>query len=152
MRVALVMLLVALLAACRARDLDAADRDAIATVLAEQASAWNRGDLEAFMSAYERSDALVFTSGGQVRRGWQETHDRYVARYGGSGGASEMGTLAFEVLEIRGLGADGAIVLGTWTLTDTPKAGTGVFSLGMIRTPEGWRIVHDHTSVRPPGE
>ncbi len=150
MRAAVVLLLVVVLAACRARELDDTDRAAIATVLADQATAWNRGDLEAFMAAYEHSDALVFTSGGEVRRGWQETHDRYVARYGGAGGASEMGTLAFEVLEIRGLGVDGAIVLGTWTLTETPKAGTGVFSLGMIRTPEGWRIVHDHTSVRPP--
>jgi ketosteroid isomerase-like protein len=52
------------------------------------------------------------------------------------------------VLEVRGLGHDGAIVLGTWTLTETPKAGNGVFSLGMLRTSEGWRIVHDHTSAR----
>ena len=148
MRAALVLSFVLCLAACRARELHVDDRGAIAAVLAEQAAAWNRGDLEAFMAAYERSEDLVFTSGGEVRRGWQETHDRYVARYGGAGGASEMGTLAFEVLEIRGLGADGAIVLGTWTLTETPKAGTGVFSLGMIRTAGGWRIVHDHTSVR----
>jgi ketosteroid isomerase-like protein len=59
-----------------------------------------------------------------------------------------MGSLAFEILDVRGLGADGAIVLGTWTLTETPKAGSGVFSLGMLRTPAGWRIVHDHTSAR----
>lgn len=87
-----------------------------------------------------------------MQRGWQATHDRYVARHGSGGGADdnmdEMGALAFEILDVRGLGADGAIVLGTWTLTETPKAGTGVFSLGMLRTPAGWRIVHDHTSAR----
>ncbi|HET6585256.1 MAG TPA: nuclear transport factor 2 family protein [Nannocystaceae bacterium] len=144
---ALVVVLVA--TGCRARELDDADRAAIAAVLSEQASAWNRGDLAAFMAAYERSDALVFTSGAEIRRGWQATHDRYVARYGGDAAArSEMGALVFEILDVRGLGADGAIVLGTWTLTDTPKAGTGVFSLGMLRTPDGWRIVHDHTSAR----
>lgn len=118
-------------------------------MLAQQAAAWNAGDLEGFMAAYERGEALVFTSGGEIRRGWQTTHDRYVARYGGSGTQSEMGTLAFEVLDVRGLGSDGAIVLGQWTLTDTPKAGRGIFSLALVRTTQGWRIVHDHTSSRP---
>jgi ketosteroid isomerase-like protein len=150
MRVLASLALVAVLAtACRPRELTDADRGAIAAVLADQASAWNRGDLEAFMAAYETSDALVFTSGAEIQRGWQATHDRYVARYGsGSAAQSEMGALAFEILDVRGLGGDGAIVLGTWTLTETPKAGTGVFSLGMLRTPAGWRIVHDHTSAR----
>jgi len=138
--------------ACRPRELDDADRRAIEAVLADQAVAWNSGDLAGFMAAYEQSEALVFTSGAEVRRGWQETHDRYVARYGGAGAKSDMGKLVFEVLEIRGLGEGGAIVLGTWTLTETPKAGAGVFSLGMLRTSEGWRIVHDHTSARAPTE
>jgi uncharacterized protein (TIGR02246 family) len=128
-----------------------ADRAAIASVLAEQAAAWNRGDLDGFMAAYERSDALVFTSGAEVQRGWQGTYDRYVTRYRGAG-ANEMGNLAFEVLDVRGLGADGAVVLGTWTLTDTPKAGTGIFSLAFVRTAEGWRIVHDHTSAKSPAK
>jgi len=127
----------------------AADRSAIAAVLAGQADAWNRGDLDGFMAAYERSDALVFTSGAEVQRGWQGTYDRYVARYRGAG-ANEMGKLAFEVLDVRGLGSDGAVVLGRWTLTDTPKAGTGVFSLAFARTADGWRIVHDHTSAKVP--
>jgi hypothetical protein len=60
-----------------------------------------------------------------------------------------MGTLAFEVLDLRPLGRDGAVVLGRWTLTDTPQAGAGVFTLATLRTPEGWRIVHDHTSADP---
>lgn len=136
------------LLSCRPSELGDADRRAIEAMLAQQAVAWNSGDLEGFMASYEKSEALVFTSGGEVRRGWQETHDRYVARYGGGEGKSEMGKLVFEVLEVRGLGHDGAIVLGTWTLTETPKAGSGVFSLGMLRTSEGWRIVHDHTSAR----
>jgi uncharacterized protein (TIGR02246 family) len=150
MRALAALALVVAVAACGPRELVDADRRAIEAVLAEQARAWNAGDLAGFMAAYEKSDALVFTSGGEVRRGWQETYDRYVARYGGARALpNDMGRLAFEVLDVRGLGADGAVVLGTWTLTDTPKAGAGVFSLGMIRTTDGWRIVHDHTSARP---
>jgi ketosteroid isomerase-like protein len=122
------------------------DRAAIETLLADQAAAWNRGDLDGFMAGYERSEQLVFTSGAQIRRGWQTTHDRFQERYG-AGAKSDMGKLAFEIVDVRPLGADGAIVLGQWDLTETPQAGRGVFSLAALRTGEGWRIVHDHTSA-----
>ena len=69
----------------------------INALLSAQADAWNRGDLEGFMSAYAHDDALVFTSGGEIHRGWQTTHDRYLDRYRAADARSEMGTLAFEV-------------------------------------------------------
>jgi beta-aspartyl-peptidase (threonine type) len=95
-----------------------------------------------------KSPELVFTSGSKVRRGWQETHDKYKAKYGSD--ASTMGKLAFEILSVQALGADGAIVLGRWTLTETPAAGAGVFSVALARTPSGWLVVHDHTSIDVP--
>jgi ketosteroid isomerase-like protein len=116
-------------------------------VLAAQQDAWNRGDLEGYMAGYANSPDLVFTSGGKIRRGWQETHDKYQAKYGDS--PSTMGTLAFEVLGVQALGRDGAIVLGRWRLTNTPNAGSGIFSVALARTSAGWRIVHDHTSSDP---
>lgn len=125
-----------------------ADRAAIETLLTDQAAAWNRGDLDGFMAGYEQSEQLVFTSGAQIRRGWQSTHDKYQERYG-SGAESDMGKLAFEIIEVRPLGADGAVVLGRWELSETPQAGGGVFSLATLRTAAGWRIVHDHTSADP---
>lgn len=125
-----------------------ADDQAIRAVLATQQAAWNRGDLDAFMAGYAKSQDLVFTSGGKIRRGWQDTYDKYRAKYGSD--RSTMGQLAFELVSIQSLGADGAIVLGRWKLTDTPVAGGGVFSLALARTPEGWRIVHDHTSIDAP--
>src|SRR5258708_6053311 len=57
------------------------DRAAITAVLDRQIAAWNRGDLAAYMDGYARTPALVFTSGGNVRRGWQEAFDHYRARY-----------------------------------------------------------------------
>ena len=140
------ILVLAMLAACTTpHAFAAADDQAIRGVIAAQAEAWNKGDLEGYMAGYVKSDRLVFTSGGHIRRGWQETFDKYRAKYGSD--TSTMGHLAFELLGIQPLGADGGIVLGKWKLTDTPNAGGGVFSLGVQRTPEGWRIVHDHTSV-----
>jgi ketosteroid isomerase-like protein len=113
-------------------------------VLAAQQSAWNRGDLDGYMAGYLRAEELVFTSGSKVRRGWQETYDKYKARYGTD--PATMGSLAFEILGVQQLGADGAIVLGRWVLTNTPNAGSGIFSVALRRTDGGWLVVHDHTS------
>ena len=152
MRLARLLSSLLVLAGCAgatpARTFVAADRAAVEAVLTRQQDAWNRGDLEGFMDGYARTPELVFTSGGHVRRGWQETHDRYLARYGGDGRAS-MGRLRFEVLSVQPLGSDGAVVLGNWQLTDTPQSGGGVFSVVLERGPAGWKIVHDHTSSAP---
>ena len=124
------------------------DERPIRAVLSSQQDAWNRGDLETFMAGYAHSPDIIFTSGGKIRRGWDETYAKYKAKYGAD--TSTMGTLAFEILGVQPLGSDGAIVLGRWRLTNTPNAGAGVFSLGFARTATGWRIVHDHTSLDSP--
>ena len=91
----------------------------IKSILMEQGAAWNRGDLEAFMKAYEPSDALLFTSGGKIRRGYDETLSKYQARYGKPG---MMGQLEFTVIDFRQLDARSAITLGAWKLTETALA------------------------------
>lgn len=123
------------------------DRTAIQDVLNKQIAAWNRGDLSSYMDAYARIPGLIFTSGGNVRRGWQQAHDHYQSRYATDPGS--MGTLAFEIDAIDAVGADGAVVLGRWELTGAARPGRGVFSLVLERRPEGWRIIHDHTSSSP---
>ena len=125
--------------------LTAADDAAVRAVLETQRQAWNRGDLDGFMAGYARSDELTFTSGGHIQRGFAATQARYRERYGG--GAAGMGQLAFEVLAVQAVGADGAVVLGRWRLTATPHAGGGVFSVVLERQAAGWRVIHDHTTA-----
>ena len=136
--------LLLILAACGHSFTANDDRD-VHILLAKQAGAWNRGDLDGFMAGYARSPDLVFTSGGKIRRGWQEAIDAYRKRYGSD--RATMGKLAFEILAVQPIGGDGAVVLGRWRLTDTPAAGSGVFSLVVVHTPDGWRVIHDHTSA-----
>jgi ketosteroid isomerase-like protein len=116
----------------------------IQAVLNAQQEAWNRGDIDEFMNGYWRSEETVFVSGDDVTRGWQKVLDRYKKKYSER---AKMGTLTFSDLEITPLSADAAVVLGAWKLkraSDTPH---GRFTLIFRRFPEGWKIVHDHTSA-----
>jgi uncharacterized protein (TIGR02246 family) len=147
------LVLALLLAACaaappRVARWEATDRAAITAVLRAQIEAWNRGDLTSYMEAYAQLPGLVFTSGGKVRRGWQEAFDHYRARYATHPGA--MGHLKLEIDSIDAVGADAAVVLGRWELVGSEHPGRGVFSLVFERRREGWRIIHDHTSLSPP--
>lgn len=119
-------------------------------VLIAQQEAWNRGDLDAFLQGYVQSDDLIFTSGGKITRGYDEIKKRYQDRYGTK--KETMGKLGFEAYKLEPLGDQSVLVIGTWHLewpATQKKPIHGVFSLVMIKTETGWKILHDHTSVEP---
>ncbi|MBP6003399.1 MAG: DUF3225 domain-containing protein [Pyrinomonadaceae bacterium] len=117
---------------------------AIRKVMDDQAAAWNRGDLDAFMAiGYWNSEKLTFVSGTKVTRGWQQTLDNYKKSYDSR---AKMGILTFSDLEITMLGKDAAVVLGSWALKRENDAPGGKFTLTFRKLKEGWRIVMDHTS------
>lgn len=126
------------------RTSDAPAEQAIRAVLDAQVAAWNRGDLAGFMAGYWHSPQLTFYSGTGVTSGWEATLERYQQRYQSPG--SEMGKLDFSQLEIHPSG-EMAWVGGRWHLkmSDGKDLG-GLFTLVLRKLPEGWKIVHDHTS------
>jgi uncharacterized protein (TIGR02246 family) len=125
-----------------------ADREAIGAVLSAQQTAWNRADVDAFLEGYWRSPELTFSGTSGVARGWDGVVARYKKSYPDR---AAMGQLDFSGLEFRFLGPDAALVLGRWHLKREKGDIGGVFSLVWQRFPEGWKIVHDHTSaVEPP--
>jgi len=139
-------LVLALTAACSASGTPAPDaiKD-VRLVWTAQVEAWNRGDLDAFMAGYWQSPDLVFFSNGTETRGWQATFDRYRARYQAEG--KQMGTLDFPELEILALGPEAAMARGRWRLKmPDGKELSGMTSVVFRKLPEGWRIVHDHSS------
>ncbi len=157
LRMTLVFFLLLASAASFAQDSNSA-KSAIRALLAHQVDAWNRGDLEGFMAGYWKSPELSFISGTTETRGWQPTLERYRKKYQGEG--KEMGKLDFFDLRVEMLGPESAFVLGHWHLqmaTAAAKPATsaasgkkqepaGMFTLILRKFPEGWRIVHDHTS------
>lgn len=119
---------------------------AIRHVLLSQVEAWNHGSIEAFMNGYWRSPDLTFYSGATVTNGWEPTLKRYRERYKSAG--KEMGHLEFQNLEVDVLSRRSAVVMGRWKLTMSDgKTPHGLFTLIFKRFPEGWKIVHDHTSA-----
>jgi ketosteroid isomerase-like protein len=119
----------------------------IRAVLRAQQDAWNRGDIDGFMDGYARSKSTAFVSEDSVKRGWQRVRDRYRKKYSNR---TEMGALAFSDLEITLLSSDSAVALGRWKLKRANDQPHGRFTLIFKHLPEGWRIVHDHTSAAPP--
>lgn len=117
---------------------------AIRQVLDAQEKAWNKGDLDAYMTGYWKSADLTFFSGATQTRGYQATLDRYRKRYQADG--TEMGKVAFREVTIELLSKDAAWVRGRWELTQIKERHGGLFTLLVKKLPEGWRIVHDHTS------
>ena len=119
--------------------------DAIRSVMQRQQDAWNQHDLEGFMAGYWNSSDLTFFSGINQTTGWQPTLERYRKSY--QSGGHEMGHLEFSDLNIQPLGSDAAFVRGTFKLTMSDgKTPHGVFTLIFKKFPDGWRIIHDHTS------
>ena len=122
------------------------DRAAILAALNAQQTAWNHGDVDAFLAGYWRSSEVTFSGATGIVRGWEGVQARYKKNYADR---DAMGQLQFSELEFRFLGPDAALVLGHWHLTRAKGDVGGVFTLVWQRFPEGWRIVHDHTSIVP---
>jgi beta-aspartyl-peptidase (threonine type) len=128
----------------------AADETAVRKVLDDQVAAWNKGDLDAFMSGYWNDDALAFTSNGAETAGWKATKERYEKKYKSEG--KEMGRLSFSDLKFEGLSPNAAVVRGVFILVTSKGTPTGRFTLVFRRFPDSWKITHDHTSVECPPE
>ena len=119
------------------------DSLAITRVLAAQQVAWNQGDIPAFMEGYWNSEELTFVGSRGITYGWQATLEGYLERYPDR---ATMGTLAFEILELKPLGPESAMLLGSWHLDRAENEVGGFFTLIWRKIEGKWLVVSDHTS------
>jgi ketosteroid isomerase-like protein len=140
----LVILVGIVLPALAAGAEDSHEQAAIRALLEAQAKAWNAGDMEGFMAGYWKSNETEFVGAGGILRGWQAVLDRYRRTYPDR---KAMGRLTFSDLEINVVSRDAAYIVGRWQLEREKDNPGGVFTLVVRKFPEGWRIVHDHTSA-----
>lgn len=122
------------------------DEAQIRAVLDMQSAAWNRGDVDTFMTGYWKSEETEFVGASGITRGWQAVLDRYRRNYPD---AKAMGRLTFSNLEVHVVCRDSAFVIGEFKLEREKDQPSGVFTLNFRKFTEGWRIVADHTTGYP---
>jgi ketosteroid isomerase-like protein len=153
MRHTLATLTVATLAAvtaCTPRHLEtptAAERDTLArevtAMLSTSAKAWNRGDIDAFMTDYYPGERTSYVTSRGVIHDPARIRERYAPRFA-PGGVHD--SLSFENVEVDPLAPGVVHVLAWYVLSrgDSTVA-RGPTSLVMLRHDGRLRIVHDHS-------
>ena len=119
------------------------NESAIRNLLRQQTEAWNRGDLEAFMQTYWKSDSLMFIGKNGVVWGWQHTLDNYKKGYPDK---AAMGTLSFNIIQVKKLSRKYYSVTGKWMLQREKDAPNGHYTLLLRKIDGEWKIVSDHSS------
>lgn len=111
---------------------------------ARSAAAWNRGDLDSFMSDYVRDSLTSFVSGGHLHHGYDFIRNRYAPRFAPG---AQRDSLRFEEFSVRPVTGDFALVSARYILyRNGAVTASGPFTLLMQHRPEGWKILHDHSS------
>ena len=116
---------------------------AIRQLMADQAAAWNKGDVGEFMKGYWNSDSLMFIGHSGITYGYQQTLDHYKKDYSN---ADQMGRLFFTLLKVKPLSPDYYFVIGKWLLKRKTGDIGGIYTLLFRKIDGQWRIVCDHTS------
>jgi uncharacterized protein (TIGR02246 family) len=111
----------------------------------ESAAAWNRADLEGFLATYA-DDANTAFIGTAVTLGLDSIRARYVRNYFRSGKPRDQ--LGFDELVTTMLGDNHALMRGRCILTNPADNSKTYCRYTLIweRRPEGWKIIHDHSS------
>ncbi len=127
----------------------ALDAGTLTLQLAQQfqvsAAAWNEGDLDGFMADYAPDSTTTYVGGsGQLIRGVDQIRERYAPAF--APGATR-DSLRFEAFLIRPLSSTVILVSARYVLyRRRTTTASGPFTLIMEQRPDGWKIIHDHSS------
>ena len=119
------------------------DEKAIRDILAEQTTAWNKGNIDDFMKGYWNNDSLMFIGKNGVTYGYQNTLMNYKKNYKN---ADEMGTLTFDLVKVQRLSAEYYFIVGKWHLKRNAGDIGGHYNLIFRKIQGNWVIVADHSS------
>jgi ketosteroid isomerase-like protein len=136
----LLLVCLTILSSCQAQS----SLEQISKNMAEQEASWNKGDVEAFMAHYWKSDSLKFIGSKGLTYGWQQTLENYKKGYPDK---SAMGQLTFTNHEIRPVGDDYVYVVGKWELAREELDDlSGHYTLLWQLIDGHWVIISDHSS------
>ena len=119
------------------------DEIAIISVLDQQMTSWNQGNLEKFMEGYWKSDSLTFIGKSGATYGYDSTLSRYKTYYPDT---AAMGRLTFAILHVKQLSPTYYFVIGKYHLKRTKGDLAGHYTLLFRKINGKWKIVSDHSS------
>lgn len=119
------------------------DEKAIRSILANQITYWNKGDIPHFMDGYWKNDSLVFVGKNGPTYGFYNTLHNYQKNYPDT---SSMGQLAFKIITMKPLYKDHYFVIGQWTLIRSIGNLSGHYTLLLKKIKGKWKIIADHSS------
>lgn len=119
------------------------DEQAIRSILSDQTTQWNKGNIESFMKGYWKNDSLLFVGRSGPRYGYKATLENYKKSYPDT---ATMGKLHYDILKIQPLSADSYFVLGKWMLKRSMGDVSGYYTLLFRKIKNEWVIVVDHSS------
>lgn len=144
-RGSLALCAVLLLAGCAAGPPpdDAPARAEMLAALAASAAAWNRGDLPGHLAIYDPAVTAMTRSG--PRPGVAAIESAFRDSYFRDGQPKQQ--LQMEQVQVRFVGRGAALMTGRYRLAGGGLAEqAGWFSLVWQQGPQGWKVVHDHSS------
>jgi ketosteroid isomerase-like protein len=102
---------------------------------------WNKGDLGSYMKMYTDSSTMMMPTGPA---GLSVIKDLYEKKY--FNGKMPKQNLHYSELKVTLLGKNYALLTGKFTLSgnNLPER-SGRYSLVMVHTNDGWKILHDHS-------
>jgi len=109
----------------------------------------NRGDPRAVAELYVDRPWVGSIGDGEISRGWQTVAELLELVYQ----QTESIRMSVDSVTVMPLGRDVGIAYFRyrWVLGQgTPRAWWGAMTLVFVRTTDGWRVAHDHTSSLPP--
>lgn len=114
---------------------------AIIAAMNSSAIDWNKGDLDSFMKMYTESSTMMMPTGPV---GVSAIRELYEKKY--FNGKMPRQNLFYDEMKVTMLGENYALLTGKFTLSgnNLPER-SGRYSLVMVYTKDGWKILHDHS-------
>jgi ketosteroid isomerase-like protein len=125
----------------KAQGSGAGSKSAIIAAMNNSAQEWNKGDLEDFMKMYTDSSTMMYPTGPV---GLSSIRELYEKKY--FNGKMPKQNLSYTEMKVTMLGENYALLTGKFTLSgnNLPER-SGVYSLVMVLSKDGWKILHDHS-------
>ncbi len=136
-------LFVAMLSQVKAQSGTEASPKAAAIIAAMKNSEndWNTGNLDNFMKMYTDSSTMMYPTGPV---GLSTIRNLYQTKY--FNGKMPKQNLHYSEMKVTMLGENYALLTGKFTLSgNSLPERSGVYSLVMVYTKDGWKILHDHS-------